>query len=85
MSAGSRGIERVRRNIPLKSRIALLEAVVLCHLQNSMTLLISITEFQNKPIDKHIDWGMRIGVFKEKEKRLFLTNPRVKFHPSNYC
>ena len=54
MSAGMRTIEIVRRTIPLKSRIALLKALVLSHLQHSMNFLTSITEIQKKQIDKQI-------------------------------
>ena len=77
MSAGMRTIEIVRRTIPLKSRIAMLKALVLSHLQHSMNFLTSITEIQKKQIDKQIKWDMRVCVFKRKRETAF---PREASH-----
>ena len=81
MSAGIRTIEIVRRTIPLKSRIALLKALVLSHLQYSMNLLTSITEIQKKQIIKQIKWGMRVCVFKRKRETAFPHQASHKLLP----
>ena len=76
-----RTIEIVRCTIAFKSRIALLKALVLSHLEYSMNLLTSITETQKKQIDKLIEWGMRVCVFIRNRETAFPHQASHKILP----
>ena len=66
MAAGIKTIYTVRSFVPLKTRLLLLHALVLCHLFYPAVLLTGITNTVMDSLEKQVNWGIKACCFKRK-------------------